>query len=76
MVGYIKRSAATIVRIYTMYEPLKVFTYIGSLVFLVGLRLAAARFLYYYLAGEARARHLASLIRVGGVHDRRASRSS
>ena len=27
---YIKRSGATIVRIYAMYEPLKVFTYIGS----------------------------------------------
>ena len=27
--SYIKRSAATIVRIYAMYEPLKVFTYIG-----------------------------------------------
>ena len=27
--SYIKRSSATIVRIYTMYEPLKVFTYIG-----------------------------------------------
>ena len=27
--SYLKRSAATIVRIYTMYEPLKVFTYIG-----------------------------------------------
>ena len=29
MFSYIKRSAATIVRIYAMYEPLKVFTYIG-----------------------------------------------
>ena len=27
--SYIKRSAATIVRIYAMYEPLKVFTYLG-----------------------------------------------
>ena len=30
MFSYIKRSAATIVRIYAMYEPLKVFTYIGA----------------------------------------------
>ena len=29
MFSYIKRSGATIVRIYAMYEPLKVFTYIG-----------------------------------------------
>ena len=45
--SYIKKSAATIVRIYAMYEPLKVFTYIGSLVFLAGFSLAL-RFLYYY----------------------------
>src|SRR5262245_57640896 len=34
--SYIKRSAATIVRIYAMYEPLKVFTYIGLLLFAGG----------------------------------------
>ena len=46
--SYIQRSAATIVRIYTMYEPLKVFTYIGSAVFLSGF-IISLRFLYYYL---------------------------
>jgi glycosyltransferase involved in cell wall biosynthesis len=46
--SYVKRSAATIVRVYAMYEPLKVFTYIGSIVFLTGLAISA-RFLYYYL---------------------------
>jgi glycosyltransferase involved in cell wall biosynthesis len=45
--SYLKRSAATIVRIYTMYEPLKVFTYIGATLFLVGFALSV-RFLYYY----------------------------
>jgi hypothetical protein len=45
--SYLKQSGATIVRIYAMYEPLKVFTYIGGLVFLVGLAISA-RFLYYY----------------------------
>jgi glycosyltransferase involved in cell wall biosynthesis len=34
--SYIKRSAATIVRIYAMYEPLKIFTYIGLTVFGIG----------------------------------------
>jgi glycosyltransferase involved in cell wall biosynthesis len=48
--SYLKQSAATIVRIYAMYEPLKVFTYIGSLVFLVGVAIAL-RFLYKYLFG-------------------------
>ena len=46
--SYIKRSAATIVRIYMMYEPLKVFTYIGSTVFVVGF-VISVRFLYFYL---------------------------
>jgi glycosyltransferase involved in cell wall biosynthesis len=58
--GYIKRSMATIVRIYTMYEPLKVFTYIGTLIFLIGV-VGGGRFLYYYFADEAY-RHLASLV--------------
>jgi len=35
--SYIKRSAATIVRIYAMYEPLKIFTYIGLVIFAAGL---------------------------------------
>jgi len=52
MAGYIKRSGATIVRIYTMYEPLKVFTYIGTTMFLVGLGLAL-RIVYYYFEGQA-----------------------
>jgi glycosyltransferase involved in cell wall biosynthesis len=45
--GYLKQSGATIVRIYTMYEPLKVFTYIGATLFLVGFAVAL-RFLYSY----------------------------
>ena len=35
MWGYIKTSTATIVRIYAMYEPLKVFSYIGAIIFAV-----------------------------------------
>jgi glycosyltransferase involved in cell wall biosynthesis len=35
--SYIKRSTATIVRIYAMYEPLKVFSYIGLALFAIGL---------------------------------------
>ncbi len=45
--SYVKRSAATIVRVYAMYEPLKVFTYIGSILFLAGFAISL-RFLYYY----------------------------
>jgi glycosyltransferase involved in cell wall biosynthesis len=58
--SYIKRSAATIVRIYAMYEPLKVFTYIGLTVFSGGFA-GFLRFVYYFFQNEA-FRHIASLI--------------
>jgi glycosyltransferase involved in cell wall biosynthesis len=45
--SYLKQSSATIVRIYTMYEPLKVFSYIGGAIFLVGLAISV-RFVFYY----------------------------
>jgi glycosyltransferase involved in cell wall biosynthesis len=45
--SYLKRSGATIVRIYAVYEPLKVFTYIGAIIFALGF-LVSLRFLYYY----------------------------
>jgi hypothetical protein len=48
MSAYLVQSGATIVRIYSMYEPLKVFTYIGASIFLLGLAISM-RFLYYYL---------------------------
>ncbi len=61
--SYIKASGATIVRIYTMYEPLKVFTYIGLAVFGTGLTISL-RFMYFYFteAGFGPERHLQSLI--------------
>jgi glycosyltransferase involved in cell wall biosynthesis len=58
--SYIQRSAATIVRIYTMYEPLKVFTYIGLAVFGAGFVLGL-RLVYYYFQYEA-GRHIPSAI--------------
>src|SRR3954452_6639145 len=45
--SYIKRSGATIVRIYAMYEPLKVFTYLGLTLLGVGVAISV-RFLFYY----------------------------
>jgi glycosyltransferase involved in cell wall biosynthesis len=60
--SYIKRSSATIVRIYTMYEPLKVFTYIGLTLFAAGF-LISLRFLYYYVTSfTGGGRYLQSLI--------------
>jgi glycosyltransferase involved in cell wall biosynthesis len=60
--SYVKRSSATIVRIYAMYEPLKVFTYIGLTVFGAGFILAL-RFLYAFLTGfTGGGRYVQSLI--------------
>jgi glycosyltransferase involved in cell wall biosynthesis len=60
--SYIKKSGATIVRIYAMYEPLKIFTYIGLATFAVGL-FPALRFLYFYVtAYTERGAHVQSLI--------------
>jgi glycosyltransferase involved in cell wall biosynthesis len=57
---YLKASAATIVRIYAMYEPLKVFGSIGLAIFGGGVAISL-RFLYYYFEGAGRG-HLQSLI--------------
>jgi glycosyltransferase involved in cell wall biosynthesis len=62
MFSYIKRSAATIVRIYAMYEPLKIFTYVGISVIAVGV-LISLRFVYTFLSEPVwGARHLQSLL--------------
>lgn len=58
--SYVKRSAATIVRIYAMYEPLKVFTYIGLTLFGAGFVLGL-RLVYYYFQYEA-GKHVPSAI--------------
>jgi glycosyltransferase involved in cell wall biosynthesis len=63
--SYIKKSGATIVRIYAMYEPLKVFTYLGIFILLVGAA-GLGRFFYYYLQGEA-FRHFSSLVASGMI---------
>ena len=57
---YIKKSAATIIRIYAMYEPLKVFTLFGLVSFTAGFAISL-RFLYYYVNGAGQG-HLQSLI--------------
>ena len=58
--GYVKRSAATIVRIYAVYEPLKVFSYLGGTFILAGV-LIGARYLSFYIDGNGGG-HLQSLM--------------
>lgn len=60
MWGYMKKSAATIIRAFMMYRPLKFFGTIGSIIFIFGLILGI-RFLVYYLTGSG-AGHIQSLI--------------
>ena len=61
MWGYVKRSMSTIIRIYTMYEPLKMFFYIGSFIFGLG-ALIGLRFLYFFLFVDRGGGHVQSLI--------------
>lgn len=61
---YIRRQMVTIIRMYTMYQPLKVFFYIGSILFSVGC-VGLIRFLYFYFTGHGSG-HIQSVI-VSGV---------
>ena len=58
--GYVLRSAVTILRVFLMYEALRVFLLLGSLPFLAGL-LLLVRFLYFYSIGDGDG-HIQSLI--------------
>jgi len=60
MYSYLKRSIATLIRIYTMYEPMKVFTIIGSLGIFLG-TIISVRFLYFLIIAEGKG-HIQSLI--------------
>ncbi len=57
---YLRRSASTIVRTYTMYEPLRIFISAGALLLLVGVILGF-RYLYFVSIGEGKG-HIQSVI--------------
>jgi len=59
--SYIRRSIATILRIYLMYEPMKFFVKIGSL-FLGGAVILGIRYLYFFFFGMKKGGHVQSLI--------------
>lgn len=58
---YLKRSLATIFRIFITYEPLRAFFYSGSLFVALGL-LLGLRFLYFYFTLSGPTGHIQSLI--------------
>ena len=57
---YILNSSTTILRAYMMYQPLRVFSIIGSMVFISGLAIGL-RFMYFFLNGQGSG-HIQSLI--------------
>lgn len=57
---YLKKSTATLLRIYSMINPLRVFLLIGGTVFGVGF-LLGVRYLYFYIVATASG-HIQSLI--------------
>ena len=57
---YVRRSASTLVRIYALYEPFKIFSLLGGAMVAVGVAIGV-RFLYSYLT-ESGAGHIQSLI--------------
>ncbi|HWN41711.1 MAG TPA: glycosyltransferase family 2 protein [Thermoanaerobaculia bacterium] len=61
---FLLQSLATMVRTYTMYKPLRVFTFLGGALVVIG-ALPVARFLFFYLQGQGGG-HVQSLV-LGGV---------
>jgi glycosyltransferase involved in cell wall biosynthesis len=57
---YLRKSVATIFRIYTLYKPLKTFFAIGALLLALG-TILGVRFLWHFAEGD-RAGHIQSLI--------------
>lgn len=58
--SYVLRSAATILRIFVIYNPFKFFLSLGALLFLTGF-LIGVRFLFFYFSGYGSG-HIQSLI--------------
>lgn len=58
--SYLQKSIATILRIYAMFNPMKVFMLIGGSIFSLGF-LLGLRFLYFYFHSSGRG-HIQSLI--------------
>lgn len=62
--SFIGQQLSSMIRMYAMYEPLRVFFYIGLTLSIIGM-LPIIRFLYFYFTGDGDG-HLQSLV-LGGV---------
>jgi glycosyltransferase involved in cell wall biosynthesis len=65
MAAYVRRNMVAIFRIYTGYEPLKVFSWLAAIVFVAALA-AWSPFLWDWLVNGDRSGHLQSIV-LGGV---------
>lgn len=61
--SYVRRSASTILRVYTMYQPLKMFLGLAALTFIPA-AILGTRFVYNYVQNPDISRHIQSLILV------------
>jgi glycosyltransferase involved in cell wall biosynthesis len=61
MWAYVRRNTVSIFRIYTLYEPLRVFLAVAAMFALIG-AVIWARFLWFYLFSDEPGQHLQSLI--------------
>jgi glycosyltransferase involved in cell wall biosynthesis len=59
--SYVRRNAVSIFRIYTLYEPLRVFMVAAAFFALIG-AVIWARFLYFYFFADEPGQHIQSLI--------------
>ena len=57
---YLRRSLVTMLKVYSMYRPLKVFTIAGGVTFLVGFMIGC-RYLFFFFQGQTEG-HIQSLI--------------
>jgi len=64
--SYVRRNAATILRIYTFYEPLRTFSYLSLMFFLPGMFLLARFFVFYVGGLDAIGRYVQSVV-IGGT---------
>jgi hypothetical protein len=62
---FLERSLTTMVRMYSMYRPLKFFVAIGALITIIG-TLPVIRFLYLYAIGQGEG-HVQSLVLAGAL---------
>jgi len=57
---YLQRTLVTIIKVYSMYKPLKVFTWVGGLSLTLGFAIGC-RYLYFFFQGQTEG-HVQSLI--------------